>query len=43
MLPTKLRCIWHCGFRKEDFSKSANQKQELPMAAMFVNRSGQNP
>jgi hypothetical protein len=22
--------------------KSANQKQELPMAAMFVNGSGQN-
>jgi hypothetical protein len=24
-------------FRGEDFFKSANQKQELPMAAMFVN------
>jgi hypothetical protein len=24
------------------FFKSANQKQELPVAAMFVNRSGQN-
>ena len=24
------------------FQKSTNQKQELPMAAMFVNRSGQN-
>jgi hypothetical protein len=30
------------GFRGEDFKKSANQKQELPMAAMFVNESGQN-
>jgi hypothetical protein len=28
--------------RGEDFFKSANQKQELPMAAMFVNGSGQN-
>jgi hypothetical protein len=26
----------------EDFFESANQKQELPMAAMFVNGSGQN-
>jgi hypothetical protein len=24
------------------FKKSTNQKQELPVAAMFVNRSGQN-
>jgi hypothetical protein len=24
------------------FQKSTNQKQELPVAAMFVNRSGQN-
>ena len=30
------------GFRGEDLKKLANQKQELPMAAMFVNRSGQN-
>jgi hypothetical protein len=26
----------------EDSFKSANQKQELPIAAMFVNESGQN-
>jgi hypothetical protein len=26
-------------FRVEDFKKSANQKQELPVAAMFGNRS----
>jgi hypothetical protein len=26
----------------EDFKKSANQKQELPMAAMFVNGSRRN-
>jgi hypothetical protein len=31
-----------CGFRGEDFFKSANQKQELPMAAMFANGSEQN-
>jgi hypothetical protein len=42
MLPTKFRFIWQSGFRGEDFFKSANQKQELPMAAMFVNGSGQN-
>jgi hypothetical protein len=42
MLPTKFRFIWLSGFRGEDFSKSANQKQELPIEAMFVNGSGQN-
>ena len=29
-------------FREEEFQKSTNQKQELPMAAVFVNGSGQN-
>jgi hypothetical protein len=42
MLPTKFRFIWPSGFRGEDLKKLANQKQELPMAAMFVNGSGQN-
>jgi hypothetical protein len=42
MLPTKFRFIWSSSFRGEDLKKLANQKQELPMAAMFVNRSGQN-
>jgi hypothetical protein len=42
MLPTKFRFIWPSGFRGEDFKKSTNQKQELPVAAMFVNGSGQN-
>ena len=42
MLPTKFRFIWPSGFRGEDFSKSANQKQKLPMVAMFVNGSGRN-
>jgi hypothetical protein len=30
------------GFRGEDLKKLANQKQELPVVAMFVNGSGQN-
>jgi hypothetical protein len=38
MLPTKFRFIWPSGFGE----KSANQKQELPVVAMFVNRSEQN-
>jgi hypothetical protein len=42
MLPTKFRFIWPSGFRGEDFKKSANQKQKLPMAAMFVIGSEQN-
>jgi hypothetical protein len=29
-------------FQRRTFFKSANQKQELPVVAMFVNRSGQN-
>jgi hypothetical protein len=41
MLPTKFRFIWPSSFR-EDFKKSANQKQELPMVAMFVDGSGEN-
>ena len=41
MQPTKFRFIWPSGFRGEDLKKMANQKQELPMAAMFVNGSGQ--
>ena len=42
MLPTKFRFIWPSGFRGEDFFKLAYQKQELPVAAMFVNGSGRN-
>jgi hypothetical protein len=41
MLPTKFRFIWPSSFG-EDFFKSANQKQELPVTAMFVNGSGWN-
>jgi hypothetical protein len=40
MLPTKFRFIWPSGFRGEEFKKSANQKQESPVAAMLVNGSG---
>jgi hypothetical protein len=42
MLPTKFRFIWPSSFRGEDLKKSVNQKQELPMAAMFVDGLGQN-
>jgi hypothetical protein len=42
MLPTTFRIIWPNGFSGEEFKKSANQKQELPVVAMFVNGSGQN-
>jgi hypothetical protein len=42
MLPTKFQFIWPSGFREEDLKKSSNQKQELPVAAMIINRSGQN-
>jgi hypothetical protein len=42
MLPTKFRFLWPSGFRREEFNKSTNQKQELPVAAIFVNGSGQN-
>jgi hypothetical protein len=42
MLPTKFRLIWPSGFGGEDLKILANQKQELPVVAMFVNRSGQN-
>jgi hypothetical protein len=36
MLPTKFRFIWPSGFRGDGFSE-INQKQKLPVAAMFVN------
>jgi hypothetical protein len=42
MTKKKFRFIWQSGFRGEDFFKSANQKQELPVAVMFVNGSGRN-
>jgi hypothetical protein len=42
MLPTKFRFIWPNGFRGEELNKSVNQKQESPVAAMFVNGSRWN-
>ena len=42
MFPIKFQFIWPSGFREEDLFKSANQKQELPMVAMFVNESELN-
>ena len=42
MLPTKFWIIWPSSYRREEFLKSANQKQELPVVAMFVNGSGRN-
>ena len=42
MLPTKFRIIWPSGYRREEFLKSANQKRESPVVAMFVNGSGRN-
>jgi hypothetical protein len=37
----KVRFLWPNVIR-EDLKKSANQKQELPVAAMLANGSGQN-
>jgi hypothetical protein len=34
MLPIKFQFIWPSGFREEDLKKLANQKQELPLAAV---------
>jgi hypothetical protein len=38
MLPTMFPFIWPSDFR-EDLKKLTNEKQVLPVAAMFVNRS----
>ena len=40
MLSTKVQFIWE-RFQGRRLKISTNQKQELPVAAMFVNRSGQ--
>ena len=34
--------VWLSSYREKDFYKSTNQKQESPVAAMFVNGSGRN-
>ena len=36
MLPTKFRFNWLSGLRGEDFFRSANEKQELPMAPCLL-------
>ena len=41
-LRQEIRFIWPSGFREEDLKILANQKEELPMAAMFVNGSELN-
>ena len=42
MFPIKVWFIWPNSLRGEELKKSANQKQETPVAVMFVNRSGRN-
>jgi hypothetical protein len=42
MFLNKFQFIWPSGFREDDLKKSANQKQDSPVAAMFVNGSGRN-
>jgi hypothetical protein len=42
MLSNKFRFIWRSDYREEDFWKSTNQKEELPVMAMFVNGSNWN-
>ena len=39
MVLTTFRLIWPSGFREDDLKTSTNQKQKLPMAAMFVSES----
>ena len=42
MLPTNFHFILAKRFQRRIFFKSTNQKQELPVAAMFVSGSGPN-
>ena len=42
MLLIKFQFIWPSSFRGEDSQKLTNQKQELPIVAMFINGSEQN-
>jgi hypothetical protein len=42
MLPAKFGSIWPTCFRGEVFLTLANQKQELPLAAIFVGGMGRN-
>ena len=40
--PPNFVSFWESSFREEDFQKATNLKQELPVAAMFVNGSKRN-
>jgi hypothetical protein len=42
MFHTKFRFIWPISFRGEQLKNMTNQKQKLPVAAMYVNGSGRN-
>ena len=42
MIPVKYQFIWTSFFIKQDFSISANQKQESSMVTIFGNGSGPN-
>ena len=42
MLPTKCRLFGKVVSEEKIYKKSPNQKQELPVATMFFNGSGQN-
>jgi hydroxyacyl-ACP dehydratase HTD2-like protein with hotdog domain len=42
MHPTKFRFIWQSVSEEKNLKQSANQHQELSVAAMFVNGSGRN-
>jgi hypothetical protein len=42
MLSAKFCFIWPSSFRREDFLTLANQKQELPLAAIFAGGMGRN-
>ena len=42
MLPAKFDSIWPSSFRREDFLTLVNQKQELPLADIFVGGMGRN-
>jgi hypothetical protein len=42
MFPTKFWFNWLSSFREEDFWKSTNLKQELPVAAMFADELERN-
>jgi hypothetical protein len=42
MLPAKFGSIWPSSFRGEDFFNISQQKQELPLAAIFVGGMGRN-